>query len=72
MPSGSEPDAPRVAIAWNGQVYPVLTVGEKASLADDVKQLLDQDKPGSVVCLPAGETWAGRAGKTGSGERPIR
>ncbi len=44
LPSGSEPDAPRVAIAWNGQVYPVLAIGEKASLADDIKQLLDQDK----------------------------
>ncbi|HND20042.1 MAG TPA: hypothetical protein PLB18_11745 [Acidobacteriota bacterium] len=44
LPSGSNPDIPRVAIAWNGQLYPVLAIGEKASLADDIKQLLDQDK----------------------------
>lgn len=44
LPSGSEPGTPRVAIAWNGQVYPVLAIGEKVSLADDIKQLLNQDE----------------------------
>ena len=42
------PDAPRFAVAWNGIVYPVVSVGAPADLQADVQKQLKSD-PGSFI-----------------------
>ncbi|HET6247612.1 MAG TPA: hypothetical protein VFE47_07945 [Tepidisphaeraceae bacterium] len=39
FPASATPGSQRFAVAWNGLVYPVVTVGEKADLKADVDQI---------------------------------
>ncbi len=50
----------RFAVAWNGLVYPVVSIGEPADLDADVRAIAHQARPGQPGDLVRGPTDRGR------------
>jgi hypothetical protein len=44
LPAAPQPGSRRFAVGWNGLVYPLLSVGEKADLRQDVLALVSEDE----------------------------
>ena len=49
LPAASQPGGRRFAVAWNGLVYPLESVGEKADLRQDVLALVGEDEKRDAV-----------------------